>query len=152
MLPPGMPGRFGKIRFAPRTTLEGDKIHGGYLYLSMALITFIAEDSSTPNRINVYDFMPCSQGEVLCQGPQWTGSVRGDNGVTRMFEHEPTTTNDTTRTLKVPYYGSNETSTTDDEHTTGRWLCPSLAWGAAAGASWPDKPDVNNAAYHPSVQ
>ena len=66
-LPPGMPRRFCRIRFTPRAAWDGRKQHGGYIYLCVACITFIDEDSSTPNRIGLYDMMPCSGGEVMCR-------------------------------------------------------------------------------------
>jgi len=129
-LPPGMPQRFCRVRFTPRAAWNGEKQHGGYIFLCMSCITFIAEDSSTLNRIGLYDMMPCSGGEVMCQGPRWTGSVRGGNGVTRWFETPPDATNDTTRILKVPYYENTPSVTTNETPATGRWTCPTTAWGS----------------------
>ena len=59
-LPPGMLKRFCRIRFTPRAARDGGKQHAGYINLCVSCITFIDEDSSTPNRIGLYDMAACS--------------------------------------------------------------------------------------------
>ena len=124
---------------------------GGYVELSLPAITFVAEDSSTPNRISVYDMMVCDGGEVLCKGTEWTDTVRTTNGITRQFNQHAVTSDVTTRTLTVPYYedGNWTTATT---MVDGLWTSPCDEWRQKAAESWPRAPTTKEAAYSPSVQ
>ena len=120
--------------------------------MCISCITFVAEDSSTPNQIGLYDMMPCSGGEVICRDARWTGSVRGENGVTRRFETPTDPTNDTTRTLKVPYFENRPSVTTNESATAGRWTSPTDVWEEAARTSWPNMPTMVGPAYHDPVE
>ena len=115
--------------------MDGRMRSGGYINLSLPSVKFVAEATSTPNRISVYDMMANNGGEVLCKNMHWTGFVRGLNGITRKFETPTDPTDDTFRILKVPYYEDGNVHETPTRLVDGMWISPGAEWRRKAAAS-----------------
>jgi len=114
-------------------------------------VIILPEDSTKPNRINMYLLQESDCGEILKLTATWPGGYRTTGGNAIGFRNCIDGDEKLTRTIVVPFQGDTPEMHMTPVFTDQHWSACTSRWNVLAYDKWPERPDTPLDAYDEMV-